>query len=560
MEKCLSVVLKKRLLRESDLTLSRLMEIARSMESAESQVQQISQDKKTDVSMIQTKYKKQFHKMPQSKKMSQTRPAVKEIKDDPGMSKKNTSRGPCYRCGKFGHFARDLQFPARYHLCQRCKKNGHFESKCRTKLVDSVSSYSASVNDDKNKHQKVRYVNDFVNDCDSDDEYIWVVNDRNTPEIQVKLNDCVINMLIDSGASCNIVGSVTWQNIARQEFKLKQLLPCSKKVFAYGAKEPMSIMGKFQAKVSLEECHNSIEGVEFLVVKGDHVPLLGRRTATDLGILHIGPLPVKTEEKPDKVHTIQDSKWKEEYKELFQGVGKLTNFQLKIHVDENVTPVAQPVRRIPYSIREGVEKKLDELLNLDIIEPVEGPTPWVSPVVCVPKHNSDEIRMCVDMRRANEAVIRERHPIPTVDEVLIDMNGSSVFSRLDLKWGYHQIELDPVRRFITTFITHKGLFRYKRLLFGVSCARECYQRVIQQVLEGCEGTHNISDDIIVYGKSQTEHDKPLHRVLQRIKSRGLTLTTLLHVVIEYVMYCAIMMTHVVIVDVCKDFDMSIFKK
>ena len=159
------------------------------------------------------------------------------------------------------------------------------------------------------------------------------------------------------------------------------------------------------------------------------------------------------------------------------------------------------MRRIPYNISEGVEKKLDELLKLDIIEPVEGPTPWVSPFVCVPKHNSDEIRMCVDMRRANEAVIRERHPIPTIDEVLNDMNGSSIFSSLDLKWGYHQIELDPVSRVITTFITHKGLFRYKRLLFGVSCAPEFYQRVIQ-----------------VTKKSQTEHDERLHRVLQRIKS------------------------------------------
>ena len=105
--------------RESDLTLSRLLEIARSMESAESQVQQISQDKKTDVNMIQTKYKKQFHK--QSKKMSQSRSAAKEIKDDPGISKKNTSRGPCYRCGNFGHFARDLQCPARYHFSPEAK-------------------------------------------------------------------------------------------------------------------------------------------------------------------------------------------------------------------------------------------------------------------------------------------------------------------------------------------------------------------------------------------------------------------------------------------------------
>ena len=79
---------------------------------------------------------------------------------------------------------------------------------------------------------------------------------------------------------------------------------------------------------------------------------------------------------------------------------------------------------------------------MDIIEPVEGPTPWVSPVVVVPKADG-EIRLCVDMRRANEAIVGERHPIPTVDEVLQSLNQSTAFSKLDLKWGYHQVELEP---------------------------------------------------------------------------------------------------------------------
>ena len=109
--------------------------------------------------------------------------------------------------------------------------------------------------------------------------------------------------------------------------------------------------------------------------------------------------------------------------------------------------------------RESVEK-LHELEQMDIIEKVKGPTPWVSPIVVVPKH-SGEIRLCIDMRKANEAVVRERHPIPTVDEVLQDMTQSSVLTKLDLKWGYHQLELSEESRDTTTFTTHAGLYRYK---------------------------------------------------------------------------------------------------
>ncbi|RUA05255.1 MAG: hypothetical protein DSY43_04955 [Gammaproteobacteria bacterium] len=127
------------------------------------------------------------------------------------------------------------------------------------------------------------------------------------------------------------------------------------------------------------------------------------------------------------------------------------------------------------------------------------------------------------MRKANEAIIRERHPIPTVDDVLYNINGSKVFSKLDLKWGFHQIELEEESRNITTFITHKGLYRYKRLMFGICSAPELYQHIIQQVLVGCEGAYNIHDDIIVFGQTAEEHDERLRKTLQHIQEKGLTL-------------------------------------
>lgn len=162
-------------------------------------------------------------------------------------------------------------------------------------------------------------------------------------------------------------------------------------------------------------------------------------------------------------------------------------------------PVVQPIRRTPFSLRSEVEEKIQKLINLDIIEPATGPTPWFNPVVVVPKSAGD-IRLCIDMRRANEAMLRERHPIPTVDEILQSLNGSKIFSKLDLRWGYHQLELTPNSREITTFVTHCGLFRYKRLLFGVNSASEQYQHEIQTALAGIDGQENISDDIIVHGK------------------------------------------------------------
>lgn len=136
-------------------------------------------------------------------------------------------------------------------------------------------------------------------------------------------------------------------------------------------------------------------------------------------------------------------------------MGKLKDYHLQLHIDSSVVPVAQPIRRLPFSVRKLVEEKLQQLEQLDVIEKAEGPTPWVSPIVVVHKNGGD-IRICVDMRRVNEAVVHERYPIPTIDEILEDMTGAEWFSKLDLKWGYHQIELEPESQALTAFLQLVG--------------------------------------------------------------------------------------------------------
>ena len=118
------------------------------------------------------------------------------------------------------------------------------------------------------------------------------------------------------------------------------------------------------------------------------------------------------------------------------------------------------------------------------------------------------------MRRVNLAVKRESFPIPTIDEILQDLNQSCVFSKLDLRMGYHQTELHPESTEITTFATHKGLYRYKRLMMGINCASEMYQNCLQQLIQIIEGAHNILDNIIVHGARKEEHDKRLAKVLE----------------------------------------------
>ena len=144
-----------------------------------------------------------------------------------------------------------------------------------------------------------------------------------------------------------------------------------------------------------------------------------------------------------------------------------------------------------------MEAELQRLQELDIIEDVNGLTPWVSPIVPAPKPgNPEQIRICVDMRCANKAVIHTRHITPTLEELLSDLNGATMFSKLDLNKGYDQCELDESSSYITTFSTHLGLKRYKRLIFEISSAAELFPNAIEQSLTGLQGVKNMSDILV----------------------------------------------------------------
>ena len=272
------------------------------------------------------------------------------------------------------------------------------------------------------------------------------------PVLEVNINGIATRVLIDSGSVSNLIGMEEYEELKAQGLNAK-MEDCHKRLYAYGGKE-LEVIGQVQVEISAGDKKIS----SHLVVTKSGRCLLGHETSKALGLLRIGSSVssefVECNVVGENLAPILQAK----YPTVFVGVGKLKGYKLKLHVDPDVTLVAQKPRRVPFALREKVTSKVEDLIAKDIVERVNGPTSWVSPVVIAPKASGD-IRLCVDMRKANAAIIRERIPIPTVDEVLENLNGSAVFSKLDLCLGFHQIELDDGSRDITTFATHDGLFR-----------------------------------------------------------------------------------------------------
>ena len=158
--------------------------------------------------------------------------------------------------------------------------------------------------------------------------------------------------------------------------------------------------------------------------------------------------------------------------------------------------------------------------QLDVIEPIDEPTEWCSPIVVVPKAHG-RVRICVDLTKLNQAVRREVYQVPTVKETLGSLTEGSVFSKLDANSEFHQIVLNPESAKLATFVTPFGHYMFKHLPFGISSAPKYFQKRMDKELSGKEGVKFRMDDILVIGRDQAQHDQRLKQVLDRLAQRKL---------------------------------------
>lgn len=245
----------------------------------------------------------------------------------------------------------------------------------------------------------------------------------------------------------------------------------------------------------------------FYVIEKGQQPLMGKITAQSLGVLKIG--------LPSQNNVVDRVETKKEFP-------KIKGVSLSLPIDRSIPPVIQPLRRCPIPLLQKVKSKLDELLEMGIIEKVTRPTSWVSPLVPIIKDNG-ELRLCIEMRRANQAVQRLNHPLPIFDDLSPKFRNARYFTTLDIKQAFHQVELNENCRDITTFVTNWGLYRYKRLLFGVNCAPELFQNLMESILASCRNTVVFIDDIMIFGSSEEEHDSCVKEVLKVLNQQGILL-------------------------------------
>ena len=158
--------------------------------------------------------------------------------------------------------------------------------------------------------------------------------------------------------------------------------------FAYCSPTQLPILGKFEAtlqsslKITVSEVH---------VIPGNHGCLLSYQSATTLGLIQVKVHRVEEQPKSKHENLIN------EFAHIFAGIRELKDFEVKLHIDPSVPPVAQPGRRIPFHMRKKVSDALEKLEQQGIIDKVQGPTPFASPLVVIPKKDGD-VRLCVDMR------------------------------------------------------------------------------------------------------------------------------------------------------------------
>ena len=401
-----------------------------------------------------------------------------------------SDRQLCERCGT-GHDKQQL-CPAIGAICRKCGRKNHFAKMCRTK---TRPLYGIQTDDDGHV---------------STEMFIGTIQKSQNPrewQITLPMNNHRITFKIDTGAQCNV--------ITKQKYLQASKTPLQKsttKLVAFGGHRLVTC-GK---ATMLCQYNGKKYKVEFEILDQDVPSILGLPTAIELNLIKC-IYTVEEQTTPDN-----NGEFYGKYKDVFDGLGCVSDVLYHIDVDPSCQPVIHPPRQVPVMLRPKIQQELDRMESLDVIEKVSTPTPWVNSMVTIVKPNG-KLRICIDPRDLNKAIRREHYPMQTIEQVVTRMPNATIFSVLDASSGYWQIKLDQESVKLCTFNSPFGRYMFKRLPLGLSSAQDVFQRVMSQMFEDIEGVKVVVDDILIWGENEQQHDDRLIQVLERARHRDLKL-------------------------------------
>lgn len=317
-----------------------------------------------------------------------------------------------------------------------------------------------------------------------------------------------VEFLIDSGARVNTMTLEAYKRLLKNGRNIikDHKTDVNDELRAYAVSSPLDIICTFKADVTVCGREKNTAVAKFYVISGASLSLLSYDTSLQLNLLRVGL--VASVERSAKVQK----------PELFP---RIPIPPIKIRVSTDVHPVQTCRYNIPLALEEGVRAKIREMLLMGIIEEAKQPT-WISAMHVVPKGVSG-FRIVIDYRDLNKTIPKDPFPMPHPDRILNKIGEATVFTKLDLSSAYHHIELHPESRKLTGFMTEMGVMQFTRLPFGISCAPELFQRIMESLFRNLDGVAVFLDDILIYAETIGELRSRTQRVIEIIRDNNLTL-------------------------------------
>jgi hypothetical protein len=225
-----------------------------------------------------------------------------------------------------------------------------------------------------------------------------------------------------------------------------------------------------------------------------------------------------------KVTTLEEILVVQEYLDLFPeellGMPSDHDIESLIELLPRTPPICKRPYRMPVNKLVELKKQLAELQAKGFIRP--SSSPWGAPVLFVEKKDGTQ-QMCVDYRSLNEVTIKNKYPLPLIDDVFDQMKGASMFSKIDLRSRYHQLKIWESDIPKTAFCTQYGLYEYTVMSFGLTNTPAYFMYLMNKVFMEYLDKFVVVfiDDILVFSKTEEEHEKHLRLVLEKLRSNKL---------------------------------------